>query len=254
MEKKHKLGPPVNLDKVLGKTRNRVFRVGVELEGGWGILPKGVRLLRDGSIRFTDAEIMKGIESIGELTSPPLAVRAEEATSSLHYPAWMSACYPKFVNESCGLHVHMSFKSAFTYQRLMTPAFPATILAYMTRWAKDEGLSDIHPIWPRLAGKNEYCQHTFYADDQVEKVDKDYDHHRVGNRYSVIVYPWSRHQTVECRLLPMLDTVEQAINAVKEILNITNAFLVMTAKREEKIKGEYCADEEKLSESKRIIV
>jgi len=254
MEKRHNLGKPANLDKVLGKTRNRVFRVGVELEGGWGALPKGARLLRDGSIHFSDEEIGRGIRNVGELTSPPLAVSEKEAISTLYYPTWMQHSYPQFVNGSCGLHVHMSFKSALTYQRLMTSQFPATVLAYMGRWARNEGLGETHGIWPRLMGKNEYCQHTFYADDQVTRVDKDYDHFRVGNRYSVIVYPWSRHQTVECRLLPMMENCELAIRAVKALLDVTNAFLVVTAKREEAIKGEYRADEEKLSEEKRIIV
>src|SRR5207249_3365765 len=154
---------------------------------------------------------------IGELTSPPLAVVEKEAVSTLHFPTWMTASYPSSVNDTCGLHVHMSFKSALTYQRLMTPQYPATILAYMAKWAAAEGFNDYHTIWARLAGKNEYCQHTFYADDQVTKADKDYDHHRVGNRYSVIVYPWSRHQTVECRLLPMMKSCDQAVRAIKEI-------------------------------------
>jgi len=251
---RHKLGPPIDLTKALGKARNRVYRVGIELEGGWKTLPKGARLLRDGSIIFSDAEVVAGdIRQVGELVSPPLAVVEKDAVSTLHFPTWLTASYPSSVNDSCGLHVHMSFKSAFTYQRLMTSQYPATILRYMSLWA-NKNLPLSHPIWPRLAGKNEYCQHTFYAEDQVTRADKDYDHHRVGNRYSVIVYPWSRHQTVECRLLPMMSGSLLAYQAIKEILDITNAFLLATAKREEVVKGEYCTDEAVLDETKRITV
>jgi hypothetical protein len=255
MVKKQSLGPPIDINRVLGKTRNRVHRCGVELEGGWDRVAAGMHIARDGSVVFTDEFIREAhLRAIGELASPPLAVVEKDAVSALHYPVWMKVSYPSHVNATCGMHVHMSFASAFTYERLMVPSFSATIIEYINRWAKDEKLPDDSPIWPRLAGKNEYCQHKFFADEQVTKANKDYDHYREGNRYCVIGYPWTRLQTVECRLLPMFPTWEQAVEAVHEVIAITNAFLVVTAKREEKVKGSCQVDEEKLVEEKRLFV
>lgn len=157
---------PLKIDKLLGKVRNRIYLVGIELEGGWSKLPDtGTALVRDGSIHlekgvrgepplipFTREEIMaeaalrygagatfnpRQIQQIaammeenrvankyshlkiGELPSPPMEVKK--------FPLWMTKYYPSHVNDTCGLHVHMSFKSALHYQRLMIPEYSKTI-------------------------------------------------------------------------------------------------------------------------------
>lgn len=243
---KKALEKPLSLDH-LTKVRNRVYRIGIELEGGWKTLPPGTNLARDGSVRFRDEDMLSGLRHMGEIPSPVLTVE--------QWPTWMKQFYPHFVNETCGLHVHLSFRSALTYSRLMAPTYPSTIIAYLTAWAKQENLSSAHPIWPRLAGKSEYCQHVFAADEQIKNVTKDYDHHRPGNRYSAINYCYCVNNTLECRVLPMLETVEQAIRAVANIIQTTNAFLVATARREERLKITHITDaEDVMQDEKRVIV
>jgi hypothetical protein len=237
-----KLTTPINLDKTLkGKIRQRVYRVGVELEGGWDSLPKGTRVVRDGSIHFDLPPL-----HVGELPSPPYDLETLKL--------WLRQHYPPHVNITCGMHVHLSFKTAFIYQRLMSPAYPSTILAYMTRWATDEKLGSLHPLWERLRGNSIYCQHQFFADEQVRRPEKDYDRSREGHRYTVVNYPYSRTSTLECRLLPMMDTPELAIRAIEEIVKITNAFLVASAKREETVKAGHLVDDEMLKEERRSYV
>jgi len=234
----NKLGPALDIEHVR-KMRNRVYRVGIELEGGWKTLPKGTHLARDGSVRVSETSD-SGPLQVGELQSPPMPVEG--------LSAWMKTYYPDCVDETCGMHVHLSFKSALTYQQLMIPSYPATIVAYITKWAKENKLPETHAIWPRLRGDNIFCQHVFYADQQVQHKEKVYDSSRPGHRYSVINYCHTRHSTLECRLLPMMDTMEQAISAIKETINITNAFLVASAAKEEKVKAVYVIDDEKLVE------
>lgn len=154
----------------------------------------------------------------------------------------MKTFYPHLVDASCGMHVHMSFKTAFTYQRTMVPTFPATIVASVKSWATAEGLPKDHPLWPRLEGKSRYCQHTFDADNQVLNTTKDFVQDRKGHRYTVINYNYGRTNTIECRLLPMMQTVEQALRAVQTILDTTNNFLVATAEREKKVVSEVVVD------------
>lgn len=257
-----------------GNGKNRIHLVGIELEGGWVKLPDGVSPIRDGSIsglrapgsaspeptapppgrqrgESIDAYMRRheqaarealrqsaelwGTSSslpklkIGEIPSHPMEVEK--------FTAWMKKFYPVSVNETCGLHVHMSFQSALHYQRLMVPEYPATIVAYVRAWAKDQALPPDHPLWPRLDGKSVYCQHEFSADLQSQHREKGYNQTANGHRYTVINYCWTTHSTLECRLLPMMASPELGISAVQNVLNITNAFLLTTLGKEKRLEA-----------------
>jgi hypothetical protein len=150
--------------------------------------------------------------------------------------------------------VHLSFKNALTYQRLMDPRYPSTILAYVTKWAESEKLNKEHPLWPRLKNKSPYCQHKFDADGQCRSTQKDYDRNREGNRYTVVNYSYGRHSTVECRLLPMMASAELAQRAIQNLIDVTNAYLLTAAGREEKVKAVYVATEERCRDERKIYV
>jgi len=275
----------LNLDAVLGKARQRIYRIGIELEGGWKCLPDGVQPLHDGSVNVQDdghpaslaaqqryqaevdrinrrirngdisnnagARLLREAQQaiigvalqVGEIPSDPMEPEKVES--------WMAKYYPSHVNATCGLHVHKSFKSALHYQRLMTPAYQDTVVAYLLKWAKEENLPKDHPIFPRLAGKSDYCQLKYYADQQAQTRAKNYDRQRPGHRYTAINYCWSTHGTVECRLLPMLETADQGIRAVKRVLDITNAFLAASGDKEVKVAhAEVVSDERTVNRAK----
>lgn len=241
MSKKEALPPidPVDIDSFMGRAKQRIDKIGIELEGGWVAAPRGVNIIRDGSVAFTESEQLKmPLAHVGELPSPPLSLDKDAGT---YFEKWLKVSYPHAVNQTCGMHVHMSLKNVFSYNRLMTPKFQDTVISYIGKWATREGFDKGHPIWHRLAGNSEYCQRVFAADAQARVTSKDYDHHRNGHRYTIIHYCYGRLGTVECRLLPMMTTVEQAAKAIHELLNITNGFLLATAKnagalaREEKL-------------------
>lgn len=217
----------LDIDAFREKARNRVYRIGVELEGGWDKVPAGVQIVHDGSVRFGIP-----IRYIGEWPLGPLDL---VKNSPLYWVNAMRNAYPPHVNDSCGMHVHLSFKTAFAYNRLMTPQYPATVIAAFEKWAKQQQLPEAHSIWPRLAGASRYCQFKFDADNQVLNRDKDHDQGRPGHRYTVVNYCYGRYNTLECRLLPMMQTVDQACNAIQELISVTNAFLVaLPVKREPK--------------------
>src|SRR5262245_27699334 len=115
-------GQVIDIDKARRNAKNRIYRVGIELEGGWKALPRGSdHLHNDSSVRFNPTEVGRSkIEMIGELPSPPLAVGDED--SPIFWKTWVRKFYPHAVNFTCGMHVHMSFQAALTYQRLMTEA------------------------------------------------------------------------------------------------------------------------------------
>lgn len=204
----------------LGHTKNRIRKVGVELEGGWDEKPTGGELIRDGSVQVL-------AQYGGELPSKPMEVS--------EIGEWMIANYPTVVNKSCGLHVHMSFGTTrlgkARYQCLMDPQFSPIMVQLIGKWAKRVALLADDPLWERLKGKNCYCSPQFCADAQAKQAKKSYSHGGTATRYTMVNYCYGLHGTVECRLLGMLPTSELAVSAVHAVLSITNAFLVATAFR-----------------------
>ena len=216
---------PINLENVKEPRINRILRVGVELEGGWDKRPGPHKIEHDGSVKG-----LVGVKlGVGEIPSPPLEPEA--------IGAWIREYYPPHINETCGMHVHFSFKTPMAYQRLMVPEYDATVIDAFNKWATNNLPID-HCIWTRLKGESPYCQHVFDADNQVLNNEKDRDQHRRGHRYTVINRCWSRIGTTECRLLPMMPTANLAVKAVEELMNITNKFFIATAKKEAKLRGE----------------
>jgi hypothetical protein len=226
----------LDIDAKLHKTRNRVYRVGVELEGGWVTLPPGTTLQNDGSVSFPredsgfDPRTGETSLNIGELPSPVLMVDSRKA-DDLTLEKWLTQHYPQKVNKTCGMHVHMSFQNAFQYQRLMDESYTWTMGEYVRRWAK-ENLPLDHCIWSRLRGESQYCTFKYYPDGQAQQTRKQY-HHDKDCRYTVIHYCFSRFGTIECRLLPMMPDAQIALSAIKEVLAITSAFLVTTTSKRE---------------------
>jgi hypothetical protein len=290
--------------------RNRIYRVGVELEGGWLKLPDpGMELVPDGSIRGVTAVAAVEAPIVDQLRQPPAAPTprppifrtrrdrdAWEAANAyqqqlnqqvgqyqaaavianaprpiaLHvgeypsqvlelkeYQGWMKKYYPSHVNDTCGLHVHMSFKRALHYSMLMVPEYPQTIITYLAKWALEEKLPKEHPIWDRLMGKSSYCKLDFFPDDQAHNPRKVYDHGMKGHRYTVINYCHAKTGgTLECRLLPMMSTADLGIRAVKRVIDITNACLVALKNREPKESASLVIDgiTDELHENSRIYV
>lgn len=220
---------PLDLTKYLGRVRNRVDMVGIELEGGWTKFPKGERYDEDMSaFRRPNAQDIAecerlGITKYGELPSSPMY--------PIEIPKWMAKCYPQHVNHTCGMHIHMSFKSLKHYSRLMTEEYPITVRYYVGLWAKEIGLPKDHCIWERLIGGNEYCKTQFWPDLQIMSR-KDHNRQRTGNRYTDINYCFRSHNTIECRLLPMMPDAEKGASGLKLIIDVTNACLAVLAEIE----------------------
>lgn len=220
------LGKPIDLSQHLraNRLRQRIVQIGVELEGGWTKIPKGQRIVRDGSVFNDNMPSHKPpLVAVGELTSEPMPPKA--------LADFLNKCYPHLHDETCGMHIHMSLRNPLSYMRLMDPRYPATIVDYTTKWS-EKNLPQEHHIWGRLKGESRYCRHEFSADMQVLTRQKDWNHNRPGNRYTVVNYCYQRTRTVEVRLLPMMPTTELAYSALNMIMDVTNAFLVATAARE----------------------
>lgn len=215
----------LDISTLIGKTRQRVSKVGLELEGAWAKVPADARIVHDGSVKgFTST----GELSVGELNSA--ALKPENVKT------WLTKYYPSQVNSTCGMHCHMSFSSNFLYQRLMEESFMWTVVEQVQTWALEKAKTKVlpanHCIFSRLKGESEYCQLKFHADGQAQRDRKDFDHHAPDHRYTAVNYCYKRNGTVEIRLLPMMPNAELAAEAIQLLLDVTSAYLVKTAKRE----------------------
>ena len=215
----------LELDPILGQTRNRIKLLGVELEGGWDTVPPGVGLAHDSSV-FKNMRVDN--INYGELPIGPIQPAA--------LPRFIKKYYPDHVNFTCGLHVHMSFENIKHYYWLMAQEFQVTMVSYLVKWATKEGFPDDHYIWKRLSGKVKFCQQRFMPDDQYQIKRKDYLPEAMVNRYTAVNY-CGRLNTIEVRVLPMMDTAEQAIRGVREIIDITNASLLLLGEKEKPVVG-----------------
>jgi hypothetical protein len=257
----------LDISQRLGKVRNRVYKVGVELEGGWRQIPKGVdHIERDGSVKFAaeqqafDAIDMQRIAAgllprnrnrlpglhVGELPSPILLPENLEK--------WLSHHYPQEVNKTCGMHVHMSFRNVFQYAQLMREDFTWTMIEFLRKWGLEavgqNWIPADHCLFDRLSGNSEYCQLLYQADEQATKVRKEYDHHAPGHRYTAVNYAFSKTSTIEIRVLPMMPTAEIALSAIQRVMDITSAFLVDIAEKEQLVlEGRHAGRGEKPVES-----
>lgn len=280
-----KIGGVIDLGRTLGRARNRISKVGVELEGGWEKPSREVRDLihHDGSVKVPPPQWPDALEAeyrilldrvrfgrastvdvaryeslhlqragnsntikTGEIATPEPLLPSKVPPYWDGVTKWVATHYPTHVNDTCGLHTHMSFKSNLHYSRLMTPDYPLTLIEYLKRWCEVNKIDKGHPIWPRLKGENTYCQHVYHAGKQVAVRDKPpgnpEDRRRDGHRYTAVNYCYGLHQTVEVRVLSMLDSAELSSNLLIETYRVTNAFLLTVARREETYSIDLVAD------------
>jgi hypothetical protein len=238
-------GKVVKLDHLFGKVKNRVARVGVEIEGAWE--QKKNRkfpqpgLVRDGSVFKSKGDPGPGAYGltrndmpgflVGELSLGPMV--------PIGLKRVLRKWWPDQFDESCGLHLHMSFETTLRYITLANkPDYQETICHYLGGWATEEGISKDHSIWARLKGESVYCQKKFWPSEQMFCPRKDHDQVRKGHRYTVVNYSWQRFKTVEVRVLPMMINPDVSYRALNRIIDVTNAYLLRAEKtRKLKVDG-----------------
>jgi hypothetical protein len=182
-----------------------ILKIGAEMEGGWDFKPK--RLGYDGSVHV-DAPY------VGEVRSPAFLW----IESLLR---WIRRWHPQYVDESCGLHIHVSFRNNLYYSQLMSEEFYRYFLEKTKAWAKKkekEGL-DMDIFWDRWNGYNDYCRKRFDPESQAQATDKE------SCRYAHLNYCFSIRGTLECRLFPMFETYELSCEAVRLFYRIVNSWL-----------------------------
>ncbi|MGH7275283.1 MAG: hypothetical protein ACREIQ_12645 [Nitrospiria bacterium] len=194
-----------------------IAAVGVELEGGWDKRPKDP-LHEDLSLKNLNAN------HIGEIASKPF--------KSLELlEAFLEASAPNVVNNTCGFHVHVSFKEPIHYHWLTTPRFYKLLLLKIKRWGLDEGIPADHHFWKRWRGTfklphnhRNYCRKEFIPEKQLNNMIKGND----GTvRHCHLNYCLAMHGTLELRLFPAFEWADRKryFSAVRCFIDTIEFFL-----------------------------
>jgi len=145
---------------------------------------------------------------------------------------WIIKYYPVAINETCGFHIHVSFKSIRHYNNLMEEEFYKFFLERMKNFANtyefDKHSNDKERLMYRLSGRNRFAAKVFIPDYQCKEMKGNY------HRYTQLNFSYKVHNTIECRLFPMFTRVETALAAVEELIKTYCDYLDKLYKNQEK--------------------
>lgn len=190
-----------------------VSKVGIEIEGAWSNLSAVQTAARSAGLGMSADGSLQGFfgASPYEFKTRPGNVR--EALSQL------CTFYPDFTNNTCGMHVHTSFKDPTHITRLYCPEFFEYFRSMWQLWGTERGLHENSEFFRRLRGDNDYCQINQESEGDLRTVSG-------CTRYSHLNFSaWDRHGTVECRMLPMFENLQDGIDAVQYLIRIYESFL-----------------------------
>lgn len=188
------------------------LKIGVELEGGWNFNETRVRELaaRFGANFHYDGSVHTGADLNAEISTKPYATVGRLLNA-------MEEMYPHEVNNSCGMHVHVSFDE-HVYGTLMSQKFYFYFLLRWEAWGKRLNIRNPE-FWSRLKGENQYCLRNHAPVGQMTRTSRD------GIRYAHLNYCYALHGTIECRLLPMFKDKAIAGKAIRELVSIYEDYL-----------------------------
>jgi len=238
--------------ELLNGVVNRIALCGIELEGGWHEPVKYYDIHNDASVKFPapaqkyiiDPQTLQKMLWIDPNAPPmPRYDKGEIASNALtvtQVETFMRHAYPHLVNDTCGLHVHMSFHHKLNYSRVMSKEYMHFMIGEIRAWGTQNNIPLDHMLWNRLNPEHpwtkQHCAHVFLGDKQVLSKKKDYNSRGTAHsRYTFINYPEAMLHTVECRGLPMFEKVDEALSAVMCVLTATNRFLSKIRQREQKV-------------------
>lgn len=214
----------------------RIYRVGIELEGGWAA-PPTLPLHQDASVHnpiyiylkpdLSDAKPLIQAPFVGELISHPMRKMEVGKWLESNYPGgWFSSCTCER-GCSVGLHVHVSLKADADYARLMNPKFKDFFLKRAWELVATLTLGSRYRSFfeNRLFGDNRFCMAKLDTQRQLGLLDKPQSGERRDVRRTILNYAYGMHKTLECRVFPMAPSWMEAKTVVFLFINAVEDFL-----------------------------
>jgi hypothetical protein len=165
----------------------------------------------DGTCACCEHECEHGsdFQYVGELVSNPLTFdRVHE---------WLNRNYPLDFNNSCGMHIHLSFKNNLEYAKFCTPKFFHFFKDQIREWAENNGVKSTQ-FFKRLDNGNTFTKDLFDCKNQL---------HSLGDRYCILNYCWRKHKTIEIRLSHVWQNKNFAYMYIEKLVDIFNTWLLL---------------------------
>lgn len=208
---------------------NSIYKMGVELEGGWGFSKVdeqnlGERIKSDGSVQVS-------ADYSGEIEVGP-----EESAARLL--AQVREWYPDKTNTSCGLHIHFSFRSMAAASACASYDFERALIDHLTEWGRRRRYVDGGALLDRLNGRNTFCLRLGGGDlESVLLPPPGREHFTSERRYRAVNWSaWWSHGTMEIRVLPAFASKTRAVEALQEVIDFVDAWA--TARAGEAVEAE----------------
>ncbi len=208
-----------HLTRTCTRTAKAHDKLGVEIEGWWlrGRWSEVERTAENWHMAGTDdgsLDACSGYKAYEFRTRPgSLGEQISQVT----------AVYPDAYHSSAGMHVHMSLKSHHDISSLNSLEFFAYFRERWEAWGTRMGVHPESQFWKRLHGRNDYCRVNCRDDLNTE-------HMLRGDRYNQLNFTaWSRHKTMEMRMLPLFRDAKLAVSALEEWVTIVEDFLDIVA-------------------------
>ena len=181
-----------------------IDRIGVEIEGLWHkdidntVLRKKLHRLKGWTRNYDSFIQSDGSISIGnsnpdyddyEITTPPLDLRNTLKAIS------MITKFLKHTNDTCGFHIHASFKDTNNYLKLTQPDFMTSFVKVMTKTFPET----------KIRTTNNFCRGTYDTGQEVSTIERQFiDTYKERTRYKAVNFCYGLHKTVEFRLFPAM--------------------------------------------------
>ena len=151
--------------------------------------------------------------------------------------------YPNEHDSSCGMHLHVSFKSKKAYMTLINSKFKDELIDFYYNWLNENKINQDSRAYQRLKN-NTYCENSYRKEDvegQLYALDKD-----SSVRYRVLNYCFSLHNTIELRFLNIFDKKEISSKCVKAIIKFIDSYI--------ETNNRYLHDSDMIIESEKPII
>lgn len=256
-EKFRAMGDPASPEYVYGETKY-IEMVGTELEGVFNtrkLDELGISLSADGSVREFSPSLFTGHRErkVGE-------VAFHNTINKIRSKFFES--YPVAVNETCGLHIHLSFKD---YHKAVFNLGDRKFLSFLQQGLRElvryPAVNDIDTdhLLARLAGGNNFCGWDINILDRNKKdklsFNSDQDYYREtregtslhmlrgkqlnalqknGERYAMLNFCYNLHGTLEMRAYPMFHNAGVGYAALCWYVYLVESFMDLMSKYDDK--------------------
>ena len=172
----------------------------------------------DGSVNTDD-----GIQ--GEIASPKFRIDRMK-----QFRDFTKNNMPFEVNQTCGIHVHVSFNDDLAYAKCMDAeffeAFRKEVKEFMMDGSFNPDVSDrfynrYHEV---TDGRTNFCANEFVPESQVNETNG-IDFPCENGRYTQLNYAYKKFRTIECRIFPSTTNHEELIRMVEWFIKFTNSYL-----------------------------